>query len=46
MLEGIPLRRLGTTEDVADIFTFLASDLSGYVTGATIGVNGDMLIHG
>jgi len=43
---GIPLGRLGETIDVARIFLFLASDLSAYVTGATIDVNGGMLIHG
>jgi NAD(P)-dependent dehydrogenase (short-subunit alcohol dehydrogenase family) len=45
ILEGIPLGRLGTAEDVAGIYTFLASDLSAYVTGAVIDVNGGMLIH-
>jgi len=45
ILEGIPLNRLGTAEDVAGIYTFLASDLSSYVTGAVIDVNGGMLIH-
>ena len=45
ILEGIPLNRLGEPRDVANIFLFLASDLSGYVTGATIDVNGGMLIH-
>lgn len=45
IIEGIPLGRLGTADDVAGIFTFLASDLSGYVTGAVIDVNGGMLIH-
>ena len=44
--QGIPLGRLGDAIDVARIFLFLASDLSGYVTGATIDVNGGMLIHG
>ena len=43
---GIPLGRLGDAIDVARIFLFLASDLSGYVTGAVIDVNGGMLIHG
>lgn len=46
ILRGIPLGRLGRAEDVAGIFLFLASDLSAYVTGATIDVNGGMLIHG
>jgi len=45
ILEGIPLNRLGEAKDVAGIYTFLASDLSAYVTGAVIDVNGGMLIH-
>jgi len=45
ILEGIPLGRLGDANDVAGIYTFLASDLSAYVTGAVIDVNGGMLIH-
>jgi NAD(P)-dependent dehydrogenase (short-subunit alcohol dehydrogenase family) len=45
ILEGIPLNRLGVPTDVANIFLFLASDLSAYVTGAVIDVNGGMLIH-
>jgi len=43
--KGIPLGRLGNAEDVAGIYLFLASDLSAYVTGAVIDVNGGMLIH-
>jgi NAD(P)-dependent dehydrogenase (short-subunit alcohol dehydrogenase family) len=42
---SIPLGRLGTVEDVAGAFLFLASDLAAYVTGAVIDVNGGMLIH-
>ncbi|KQQ87623.1 SDR family NAD(P)-dependent oxidoreductase [Aureimonas sp. Leaf324] len=45
ILKGIPLNRLGDAADVAKIYLFLASDLSSYVTGATIDVNGGMLIH-
>ncbi len=45
IVKGIPLNRLGNAEDVAGIFLFLASDLSAYVTGAVIDVNGGMLIH-
>ncbi|HET9147694.1 MAG TPA: SDR family NAD(P)-dependent oxidoreductase [Acetobacteraceae bacterium] len=45
ILKGIPIGRLGTAEDVARIFLFLGSDLSAYVTGAVIDVNGGMLIH-
>lgn len=45
ILRGIPLNRLGDAGDVANIYLFLASDLSAYVTGAVIDVNGGMLIH-
>ncbi|MBV9118581.1 MAG: SDR family oxidoreductase [Acetobacteraceae bacterium] len=45
ILKGIPLNRLGLAEDVAGACLFLASDLSSYVTGAVIDVNGGMLIH-
>jgi NAD(P)-dependent dehydrogenase (short-subunit alcohol dehydrogenase family) len=45
IVKGIPLGRLGEARDVANIYLFLASDLSAYVTGAVIDVNGGMLIH-
>jgi NAD(P)-dependent dehydrogenase (short-subunit alcohol dehydrogenase family) len=44
--KGIPLNRLGEASDVAGAYLFLASDLSAYITGAVIDVNGGMLIHG
>lgn len=43
--KGIPLPRLGEARDVAGAFLFLASDFSSYITGATLDVNGGMLIH-
>ena len=43
--KGIPLNRLGVADDVANACLFLASDLSSYITGAVIDVNGGMLIH-
>jgi NAD(P)-dependent dehydrogenase (short-subunit alcohol dehydrogenase family) len=43
--ETIPLRRLGTPREVAGACLFLASDLSGFVTGATLDVNGGLHIH-
>ncbi|GJE61252.1 SDR family NAD(P)-dependent oxidoreductase [Methylobacterium trifolii] len=43
--KGIPLARLGVADDVANACLFLASDLSSYITGAVIDVNGGMLIH-
>jgi NAD(P)-dependent dehydrogenase (short-subunit alcohol dehydrogenase family) len=45
ILKNIPLNRLGQAQDVAGAFLFLASDLSSYITGAVIDVNGGMLIH-
>ncbi len=45
ILKGIPLSRLGEANDVAGVCLFLASDLSSYITGAVIDVNGGMLIH-
>jgi len=41
-IEGIPLKRLGTPEDVGRVALFLASRLSDYITGQTISVNGGM----
>lgn len=40
--QKIPLRRGGSVEDIANVATFLASDLSGYVTGQVIQVDGGM----
>ncbi len=39
----IPLRRGGTPEDVANACVFLASDMSAYITGQTLNVDGGML---
>ncbi|MBR1935897.1 MAG: 3-oxoacyl-[Muribaculaceae bacterium] len=41
-IERIPLRRGGTVEDIANVATFLASDMSSYVTGQVIQVDGGM----
>ena len=41
--EGIPLKRGGSPEDVANACVFLASDLSDYVTGQVLNVDGGML---
>jgi NAD(P)-dependent dehydrogenase (short-subunit alcohol dehydrogenase family) len=40
IVETIPLRRLGSTSEVADTIFFLCSDQSSYVTGAEIHING------
>lgn len=41
--EAIPLKRAGTVEDIANACLFLGSDLSTYVTGQVLSVNGGML---
>jgi NAD(P)-dependent dehydrogenase (short-subunit alcohol dehydrogenase family) len=45
ILDGIPMGRAGTAQDVAGCCVFLASDLSSYVTGSEVDVNGGSLIH-
>jgi len=40
IVAGIPVGRLGTPEEVAEICAFLASDMASFITGATIAVNG------
>jgi NAD(P)-dependent dehydrogenase (short-subunit alcohol dehydrogenase family) len=45
IVSEIPLRRLGAPREVAGTCLFLASGLSGFVTGATIDVNGGLHIH-
>ena len=44
MAAKVPLGRLGTSEEVANACLFLASDLSSYVTGTVLSVNGGLLI--
>jgi 3-oxoacyl-[acyl-carrier protein] reductase len=43
-IAGIPLKRAGTPEDVANACLFLASDLAGYVTGQVLRVDGGLLM--
>jgi NAD(P)-dependent dehydrogenase (short-subunit alcohol dehydrogenase family) len=45
VISGIPLRRVGKAVELAGACLFLASDLSGFTTGATIDVNGGIHIH-
>jgi 3-oxoacyl-[acyl-carrier protein] reductase len=42
LLEKIPLGRLGSPEDIAHAVVFLASARAGYITGATLHINGGM----
>ena len=41
-LDRIPLKKLGKPQDIANCAAFLCSDLSNYITGETIHVNGGM----
>lgn len=43
--DGIPVGRLGTAQDVANAFYFLVSDLSSFITGSTIDVNGGQFMR-
>lgn len=43
-IDTIPLKRGGTTEDVANLCLFLASDMSTYITGQTINICGGMVM--
>ena len=42
LLQYVPVRRLGTPEEVAACVAFLVSDEAGYVNGATLSVDGGL----
>ncbi len=42
-IQSIPLRRVGTREEVAKLVSFLCSDDAGYITGQAININGGLL---
>jgi 3-oxoacyl-[acyl-carrier protein] reductase len=44
IISGIPLGRAGTTEDVARAVVFLAAELDGFITGATLDINGGVYL--
>lgn len=44
MLKRIPMKKMGSPEDIADAVSFLASDKARYITGETLHVNGGMLM--
>jgi 3-oxoacyl-[acyl-carrier protein] reductase len=45
LVEGVPLGRLGRVEDIAEAVLFLCSPGAAYITGATLHVNGGMLME-
>jgi 3-oxoacyl-[acyl-carrier protein] reductase len=44
MKERVPLRRLGTPEEIANVYAFLASDEASYINGAVIEVGGGLTV--
>jgi 3-oxoacyl-[acyl-carrier protein] reductase len=40
IVEAVPLRRLGTPQDIADAVAFLASEKAGFISGQVLSVNG------
>ena len=42
MTKAVPMRRLGTPDDIAPAVAFLASDAAGYITGQTLSVSGGL----
>jgi 3-oxoacyl-[acyl-carrier protein] reductase len=43
-VERVPVGRLGTTDEVAALVTYLASGHAGYITGEVVDINGGTLI--
>lgn len=44
-IDRIPIRRIGTPEEVARVVVFVASDGGSYMTGATVDVSGGLAMH-
>jgi acetoacetyl-CoA reductase len=45
IIDTVPMKRLGKPEEIGALCSYLASDLSGYVTGATININGGLYMQ-
>jgi len=41
----VPLRRLGTTEEIGGVVVFLCSDRASYMTGSTVDVSAGLAMH-
>ena len=42
--DAIPLGKFGETDDIANVVAFLASDMSNYVTGQVINIDGGLVM--
>lgn len=45
LIEEIPLKRLGSVQDIADLVVFLSSEDASYITGQTISVDGGLFMY-
>ncbi len=45
IIASVPVKRLGTSEEIARVVLFLASDHAGFITGETISVNGGLYLQ-
>jgi len=45
LINEIPLKRLGSANDIADLVVFLASNDASYITGQTISVDGGLFMY-
>ncbi|WP_424186483.1 3-oxoacyl-ACP reductase FabG [Actinokineospora sp. G85] len=44
IVDGVPLGRVGTVDDVADLVSFVVSDRASYITGQVLGVDGGLVV--
>jgi len=44
LAQSCPVPRLGTSLEVADLICFVASEMAGYITGASLDINGGDLM--
>jgi acetoacetyl-CoA reductase len=42
IIDSVPMKRLGTPEEIGALCAYLAGDMAGYITGATININGGL----
>ena len=45
VLKTIPMKKIGEPKEIANLVLFLSSDLSNYITGQVINVDGGMVMH-